>query len=166
MGEQMADRFVIMGVMGCGKSTIGSALAARLSLNFIDGDDLHPQTNVEKMARGEALNDEDRWGWLEEVGRTLRSGGAIIACSALKRRYRDVIRSSADEPICFIWLNGSRETLLERVSKRPGHFMPASLLDSQLATLEPLESDECFLEANIQNDASSIVEDLITKIKR
>lgn len=137
-------RIVVMGVSGCGKSSMGEALAHRLGLPFIEGDALHPPENVAKMASGTPLTDDDRWPWLTRVGEALAApeGGAIISCSSLKRAYRDLLRREAGEGVIFVFLHGSRELLLSRMQHRPGHFMPASLLDSQLATLEPPGVDE------------------------
>ena len=130
-----------MGVSGSGKSTVGAALAERLGTPFVDGDALHPLTNVERMAAGLPLRDEDRWPWLTAVGARLAEGDVVVACSALKRSYRDAIL--AEEPTArFIHLTGSHELLDERMQQRLYHFMPASLLESQLATLEPLAADE------------------------
>ncbi|MBT2486808.1 MULTISPECIES: gluconokinase [unclassified Microbacterium] len=131
-----------MGPSGSGKSTVGLALAERLGAAFVDGDDLHPPSNVAKMAAGIPLDDDDRMPWLALVGETLRASERIVvACSALKRSYRDAIR--AGEPDAFFAeLAVGRSVLAERVKLRSAHFMPASLLDSQLLTLEPLEPDE------------------------
>ncbi|WP_336245085.1 gluconokinase, GntK/IdnK-type [Paeniglutamicibacter quisquiliarum] len=137
-------RVIVMGVSGCGKSTVGELLGAELGAGFLDGDSLHPQSNIDKMAAGHPLDDADREPWLREVGERLGSaepGSMVIACSALKRSYRDLIRSEAPGTV-FIHLHGTVELLTERMSARPGHFMPVGLLESQLATLEPLESDE------------------------
>jgi carbohydrate kinase (thermoresistant glucokinase family) len=137
-------RVIVMGVSGCGKSTVGELLGTELATGFLDGDSLHPQTNIDKMAAGHPLNDEDREPWLREVGERLgsnESGSMVIACSALKRKYRDTIRAHAPGTV-FIHLHGTVEMLAERMAARPGHFMPVGLLESQLATLEPLESDE------------------------
>lgn len=135
---------VVMGVSGSGKTTIGEALAARLGIEFEDADDLHPAANVAKMASGHALTDDDRLPWLAAVGAALataQEAGLVMACSALKRSYRDALLA-AEPRSRFIYLEGSHELLESRVSHREGHFMPASLLDSQLATLEPLGADE------------------------
>jgi gluconokinase len=135
---------VVMGVSGAGKSTVGAALAARLGVGFVDADALHPAANVDKMAAGIALTDDDRWPWLALVGSTLAgaaSEGLVVACSALRRAYRDAIRAAAPE-VLFVHLAVPRADLDERVAGRPGHFMPASLLDSQLETLEALGPDE------------------------
>jgi gluconokinase len=130
-----------MGVSGSGKSTIGAALADRLGLPFVDGDALHPLTNLERMAAGLPLSDEDRWPWLAAVGARLAEGDVVVACSALKRSYRDAILAKA-RGAWFIHLTGSHELLDGRMQRRSDHFMPASLLESQLAALEPLAADE------------------------
>ncbi|MET3903150.1 gluconokinase, GntK/IdnK-type [Paenarthrobacter sp. 4246] len=152
---------VVMGVAGCGKSTIGAALAKRLGAGFLDGDSLHPQANIDKMASGTPLNDDDRAPWLAEIGRRFPASKSalVIACSALKRSYRNIIRS-ADPSVVFVHLHGTRELLNARMTARPGHFMPASLLDSQLATLEPLEDDE----AGVLVDIASPVEDIVNDV--
>ncbi|WP_256869786.1 gluconokinase [Paenarthrobacter ureafaciens] len=150
---------VVMGVAGCGKSTVGAALAERLGARFLDGDSLHPQANIDKMAAGTPLNDDDRAPWLAEIGRRFSTSDAalVIACSALKRAYRDIIRSG-DPSVAFVHLHGTRELLNERMNNRPGHFMPASLLDSQLATLEALEVDESGLSVGIADSVEAIAE--------
>jgi gluconokinase len=130
-----------MGVAGCGKTAIGSALAATLGWRFIEGDTLHPPTNVERMASGLPLRDEHRWGWLDAIGTQIalagREGvGAVAACSALKRAYRDRLRQSGDGML-FIHLEIDKSTAARRVASRRGHFMPASLVDSQFADLQP-----------------------------
>ena len=137
---------VVMGVSGCGKSTIAAMLAGRMRWEFEEGDALHPASNVAKMASGTPLTDEDRWPWLDKVAAHIddwlakgRSG--VITCSALKRRYRDVIIGDrADVRIAY--LKGSRELIANRLAARQGHFMPSALLDSQLATLEEPTPDE------------------------
>src|SRR6478609_1020021 len=137
-------RIVVMGVSGCGKTTIGDLVARELGIPFLDGDSLHPVENVAKMAAGTPLTDEDRWPWLATVGAELAKagdGGLVLACSALRRSYRDAIREQAPDTV-FLHLNGSKEVLAQRVEGRSGHFMPTTLLDSQLATLEPLQEDE------------------------
>lgn len=164
----MTARYIVMGVSGCGKSHIGAAFAVAIGARFIDGDDLHPAANIAKMHRGEPLDDTDRAPWLESVGRAL-APQTVIACSALKRSYRDHIRQSAGAPVVFLVLRGKRSTLLERVSNRPGHFMPPSLLDSQSAILEYPASDETSVVADIENTPEKIVQTFIaglTEIKK
>lgn len=136
-------RIVVMGVSGSGKSTVGAGLAIRLGTAFADADALHPAANVTKMRAGIPLDDTDRAPWLDLVAATLRSaeGGLVVACSALRRTYRDRIRRGAPDAV-FLELDAERALLAERLGARVGHFMPASLLDSQLATLEPLAADE------------------------
>ena len=135
---------VVMGVSGAGKTVVGTALAASLGVEFIDADDLHPAANKAKMAAGIPLTDTDRQPWLVLVGDALHAQpgrGPVMACSALKKIYRDTLRSSAPDAV-FLELEANRAELRERVEHRPGHFMPAALLDSQLQTLEPLRPDE------------------------
>ncbi|QDU72553.1 gluconokinase [Mucisphaera calidilacus] len=132
--------YVVMGVSGCGKSTIGKRLAQRLNLPFYDADDFHPQANRDKMAAGQPLNDHDRQPWLETLAHNIQSwasapeGGAVLACSALKRAYRDTLRSTP--AVRFVLLVGSFELILSRMQQRSDHFMPATLLQSQFDTLE------------------------------
>jgi gluconokinase len=130
-------RVVVMGVSGSGKTTIGKLLAARLGCTFLDGDDFHPPENVAKMAAGTALTDEDRWPWLENLNRNLlENQNAVLACSALKESYRSVL--SRGLPDCrFVHLRGSIEPIRARLGERRHRYMPASLLESQFATLEP-----------------------------
>lgn len=133
-----------MGPSGCGKSTIACALAGSLQARFVEGDELHPPANVEKMRSGTPLGDADRVPWLEAVGRALLeepAGPVVATCSALKRRYRDQLRAAAG-PLVFILPQVSREVLGQRLAARTGHFMPPGLLDSQLADLESLADDE------------------------
>lgn len=132
-----------MGVSGCGKSTIGAMLGERRGLPYKDGDDLHPLDNIEKMAAGTPLTDDNRWLWLTDVATWLHShdDGAIIGCSTLKRSYRDLIRSEAPDAI-LVNLDGDFDLLHQRMHSRPGHFMPPGMLRSQVDTPEPLEADE------------------------
>ena len=137
---------VVMGVSGSGKTTVGEALAAALGWRFVEGDAFHPAANVEKMASGHPLDDDDRRPWLEalaaEIARDDAAGrSSVVGCSALKRAYRDILRAGAPD-VRFLHVHGDKALLIERVSHRPGHFFPAALLDSQLATLEPLGPDE------------------------
>lgn len=139
-------RIVVMGVSGAGKSTLGAALARALDGRFVDGDDLHPQANRDKMAAGVALDDADRAPWLDAVARVLADGPfpVVVACSALRRVYRDRLRQAGK--VVFVHPHGDRAALAARLMIRHGHFMPASLLDSQIATLEPLSPDECAIQ--------------------
>lgn len=136
---------VIMGVSGCGKTVVGRCLAERLGVGFIDADDLHPVRNVLKMTAGEPLTDADRGPWLDAVARELsahkRENGLVIACSALKRAYRDRLRRAAPD-LVLVWLTGPTSLIRNRLAGRSGHFMPAALLESQLGTLEPPADDE------------------------
>ncbi|TCA10270.1 gluconokinase [Rhizobium leguminosarum] len=136
-----AHAIIVMGVSGCGKSSVGEKLAEALHLAFAEGDALHPAANVEKMSKGIPLTDEDRMPWLDRIGDDIKaslekSEGIIVSCSALKRLYRDRLRAAAGGNLFFVYLEGSRALLMKRMGERKGHFMPASLLDSQLATLE------------------------------
>lgn len=163
----MGVRVVVMGVSGSGKSTVGRAVADALGASFVDGDDLHPAANVAKMAAGIPLTDADRAPWLRAVGRTLADGddaGMVVACSALKRSYRDLIRDEAPGTV-FAELDGPRELLQERMI-RPGHFMPASLLDSQLATLEPLQADEAGLRLDIAESPADLAAAIVDRVGR
>lgn len=150
---------VVMGVSGSGKSTVGAAIAQRLGVPFADADDLHPPANIAKMTAGQALDDHDRHPWLEAIGEWLAAhpGGGVMSCSALKRRYRDQLRHHADG-VAFLHLAGSREVIAARQASRPGHFMPASLLTSQFATLEPLESDEAGVVIDVDQSVDAIVQ--------
>ena len=153
---------VVMGVTSCGKSTVGAGIAKRVGAEFVDGDSLHPQSNIDKMASGTPLNDGDRAPWLTEIGRRFASSdaGLVIACSALKRAYRDIIRSG-DPSVVFVHLHGTRELLASRMAARPGHFMPLSLLDSQLETLEELQADEAGVVVDIATPVGQIVDEAV-----
>lgn len=155
----MSFRLVIMGVSGCGKSSVGAALSEALSVPYVDGDDLHPATNVAKMARGEPLTDADRWPWLDLVTETLRSGAPImVGCSALKRVYRDRLRQAGE--VRFLHLAGTPEVIAARLGARRGHFMPPGLLESQFATLEPPGPDEA-ITADIDQPLSQLIAGLL-----
>ena len=136
----------VIGVSGTGKSTLAGRLAQALDAPFLEGDDFHPASNIKKMRRGEPLNDEDRWPWLDALAAAVTAGrsgaGIVAACSALKRRHRDRLRRSIAPPLLFVCLTADRATLAARIHARKGHFMPESLLDSQLATLEQPGPDE------------------------
>lgn len=152
---------VIMGVAGCGKTVVGEQLAVRLGCTFIEGDRLHPPENVARMRSGEPLTDRLREGWLDAVGAALSAEisagrGAVAACSALKRKYRDRIRALCPAAV-FVHLDIDKQTARERVGRRTGHFMPASLVDSQFADLQPLQTDE----AGVTLDGALGVEKLV-----
>lgn len=143
---------MVMGVSGCGKSSIGERLAAQLALPFIEGDSLHPPANIAKMSAGIPLDDDDRWPWLDIIGKRLmdaRDAGVVISCSALKHIYRDRLREAAGGDLVFVYLKGTRDILLTRMTERPGHFFKADLLDSQLATLESPEGEERVVTVDI-----------------
>ncbi|WP_097064223.1 gluconokinase [Sphingomonas guangdongensis] len=136
-----------MGVSGCGKSTLLRALAAALSCPALEGDDYHGAANVAKMRSGQPLDDADRWPWLDRLGTAIggeveQAGIAVAACSALKRRYRERLEAAAGVPLLFVLLDGTRAELAARLAERTRHYMPASLLESQLATLERPQADE------------------------
>jgi len=151
---------VVMGVSGSGKSTVGRALAQRLRVPFADADDVHPPDNIAKMSAGHALDDADREPWLQAVGRWLadhRVQGGVMSCSALKRAYRDTLREHAPD-LELLHLDGTREVIARRQADRRGHFMPASLLTSQLQTLEPLQDDERAVVGDVDQSVEAIVE--------
>jgi len=153
-----------MGVSGCGKSTVGEALAERQGLPFLDGDDFHPEANVDKMSHGIPLTDDDRWPWLAILGAAMRAhadqtGGVVATCSALKRVYRSKLSEAIGLPVVFLLLEGNRDTLFARMSARKDHYMPPSLLDSQLAALELPQSDEPVLTVSIARDVDAIVDE-------
>lgn len=157
---------VVMGVAGTGKSTVAGLLAGRLGWDFQEGDDLHPAANVAKMAAGHPLDDEDRWPWLDRVAAWIdakRAAGepGIITCSALRRVYRDVLRR---DDVTFVHLTGERAFVLDRLTRRQGHFMPPALLDSQFDALEPLGPDERGIEIDLAmtpaQQASEVVDRL------
>lgn len=151
---------IVGGVSGSGKSTVGALLAQRLEVPFLDADSLHPEANVAKMAAGLPLTDIDREPWLVRIGEALAAhsdSGLVLACSALRRTYRDTIRAVAPSTV-FVTLSGSRELIAARMNARSEHFMPPSLLDSQLATFEPLESDENGADVSIDASVDAIVD--------
>jgi len=146
-------RWVVMGVSGCGKSEIGARLAAALGYPFLEGDSFHPTENVAKMSAGIPLNDDDRAGWLLTLQGKIREAaqrgeGLVLSCSSLKRRYRDLLRQG-DPDLRFAHLIGERAVIENRMQSRPGHYMPTSLLDSQLRDLEPLQADEAGLRLDL-----------------
>lgn len=161
----MIKRYVLMGVSGCGKSSVGAALGPALGARYLDGDDLHPPANIAKMARGEALTDADRWPWLDLVGAKLTAPDMILGCSALRQVYRERITKAAGAPVCFIHLQGSHALIGGRMAARAGHFMPTTLLDSQFATLEPPMADELAVTVSIDQSLAAIVADILAQLK-
>jgi gluconokinase len=161
----MVSPIVVMGVSGSGKSTVGAALAQRLHVPFADADDFHPQANIAKMSAGHALDDNDRYPWLETIGDWLAQrcdGGGVMSCSALKRKYRDQLRKHCPT-VGFLHLSGTPEVITRRQASRPGHFMPPSLLKSQFDTLEPLEPDENGVDVDVNQDIDAIVETYLSR---
>jgi gluconokinase len=159
----MASPIVVMGVSGSGKSTVGAALAQRLRVPFADADDFHPPANVAKMTAGQPLDDDDRYPWLEAIGEWLSrhcGDGGVMSCSALRRKYRDQLRRHCLD-VEFMHLSGTPEIIGKRQASRPGHFMPASLLASQFATLEPLEPDEGGIVIDVDQNIDSIVDNYV-----
>jgi gluconokinase len=159
---------VVMGVSGSGKSTVATGLAERLGWPFAEGDDFHPVANVEKMRGGTPLDDEDRWPWLRAladwIGEQERAGkSVVVTCSALKRAYRDVLRDGHPS-VWFAHVTADADLLRERVTHRTGHFMPSSLLDSQLALLEPLQDDESGASVSGAGAAEDVVTGLLTAL--
>jgi gluconokinase len=158
---------VVMGVSGSGKSTVGAALAQRLRVPFADADDFHPAANIAKMTAGHALDDDDRRPWLDSIGTWLaaHADGGVMSCSALKRVYRDQLRSHCAD-VDFLHLAGTPEVIGRRQASRPGHFMPASLLASQFETLEPLAPDEHGVDVNVDQDIDSIINEYVALTQR
>jgi gluconokinase len=159
-----------MGVAGAGKSLVGSSLARALGVDFVEGDEYHPRENVARMAAGIPLTDDDRLGWLRALADRLRAAakadrGLVMACSALKRSYRDLLRAG-DPDVRFILLHGARALLAERIANRRGHYMPASLLDSQLATLEIPSPDEGAWTCDVASPPEAIVAALVALVAR
>lgn len=158
-------RWVVMGVSGAGKSEIGARLAAELGVPFLEGDGFHPPENVAKMSAGTPLDDADRAGWLEmlrgEISAARERGeGLVLSCSSLKRRYRDLLRDG-DPQLRFVHLHGEREILEQRMRTRPGHYMPASLLDSQLRDLEPLQADEAGVRLDLTESPQQLINTIL-----
>jgi gluconokinase len=154
-----------MGVSGSGKSTIAEKLAARLGWDFADGDDFHPASNVAKMSAGHPLTDEDRWPWLQaiadEIDRVASADGhLVVACSALKRAYRDILVHGRDD-IRIVYLDGSQDLIAARMAARKGHFMPRGLLDSQFAALQPPGADEKPITVSIDASIDDIVDAIV-----
>ncbi|QWK81019.1 gluconokinase [Ochrobactrum sp. BTU1] len=150
---------IVMGVSGCGKSSVGRLLAVSLEAEFIEGDDLHSPHNVSKMQAGIPLTDDDRWPWLDAIGNRLAwNPNVVVSCSALRRVYRERLRVAAGRPLTFVCLQGPRQLLFERISARQNHYMPAALLDSQFNTLElPTDEDDAII-VDIERSAQNVAD--------
>jgi len=172
VGDEAAEipcALVVMGVSGSGKSTVADKLAERLGWAFEDGDRFHPASNVAKMSAGQPLTDEDRWPWLQaiagEIDRVCEAGEhAVIACSALKRAYRDILVHGRND-VRIIFLNGTKNLIAGRLAARKGHFMPPGLLDSQFGTLEPPGADENPVTVSIDASVEAIVDDIAHQLR-
>jgi len=167
--KEIPCALVVMGVSGSGKSTIAEKLAERLGWVFEDGDRFHPASNVAKMSAGQPLTDEDRWPWLQaiadEIDRVCKAGErAVIACSALKQAYRDVLVHGRRD-VRIVFLSGTQALIADRLARRKGHFMPPGLLDSQFRTLEPPEKSEHPVTVSIDASVEAIVEDIARQLK-
>ena len=158
--------FIVMGVSGCGKTTVGEQLAQKLALPFYDADDFHSKANIDKMAHGTPLTDDDRRDWLAalatKLGEWEKAGGAVLACSALKEKYRTTLQSESREPLHWVFLDGPKELLLERMGGRKGHYMHQNMLDSQLATLE---RPAYALQLSIKNTPEELVEQIVAALQ-
>ncbi|KAA8828692.1 gluconokinase [Bifidobacterium tissieri] len=164
----MSVHVVVMGVAGCGKSTVAEAIRDRMGYVMAEGDDFHPQANIDKMSAGIPLTDEDRWPWLRVinswmVARDSIGESTVVSSSALKRSYRDVLRENV--PVFFVHLAGTPELIGERIAARKGHFMPPALLPSQFAALEPLQPDEPGIEISIEGTMEEMIERAIAAVK-
>lgn len=158
---------VVMGVTGTGKSTVGALLADRMDVPYAEADAFHSPANIAKMSEGVPLDDDDRWPWLDALGDWARqhsSRGGVISCSALKRAYRDRLRTAAPD-LYFLHLTGDRTLIATRLARREDHFMPAALLDSQFRTLEPLQADERGVEVSIEPGPRTVTEHALSELR-
>lgn len=171
MSNAVSRIVIVMGVAASGKTVTGSAIARSLRVSFLDADDFHPKANKEKMRAGTPLNDDDRWPWLGSFARALREvalrdGLVVGACSALRRAYRDHLVQAAGEAVLFVFLDGPRELLARRIASRVHEYMPAALLDSQLATLEPPTAEENAITVPVSIDIVEAVDRAVAAISR
>jgi gluconokinase len=167
--DKIPCALVVMGVSGSGKSTIADKLAERLSWTYEDGDRFHPASNVAKMSAGHTLTDEDRWPWLQaiadEIDRLCMAGEhAVIACSALKRAYRDVLVHGRSD-VRIVYLDGTQQLIAHRLAQRKGHFMPPGLLESQFSTLQPPDASERPVTVSIDASVEAIVDDIVRQLR-
>jgi gluconokinase len=161
---------VVMGVSATGKTTVAAGVAEELDCEFIEGDVLHPPANIEKMTQGVPLTDEDRWPWLEAIGAWIsqkesRGESAVVTCSALRRVYRDLLREGRPH-VRFLHVTAAADVIRDRMEHRPGHYMPPSLLPSQLATLEPLQADEPGVVITNEGSAAQVLDRALTALGR
>jgi gluconokinase len=161
---------VVMGVSGCGKSTLGALLAERLGWVFEDGDGFHPAANVEKMRAGTPLTDDDRWPWLDAIAARIAAAradgsGVVVACSALRRAYRDRLRAGCTD-LRFLHLTGEPALIMARQAARTGHYMPASLVASQFATLEPPQTEADVIDLDVDPDPPIIAQQAVAALRR
>jgi gluconokinase len=166
--SKMVCALIVMGVSGSGKSTIADQLAERIGWRCEDGDKFHPASNIAKMSAGHPLTDEDRWPWLQaiadEIDRLCKAGErAVIACSALKRAYRDILVHGRDD-VRIVYLDGTQQLIADRLAKRKGHFMPAGLLESQFKTLESPAREENPVTVSIDASVDAIVDDIVRQL--
>lgn len=169
MAIETPSALVVMGVSGSGKSTIAEQLAARLGWRYVDGDLFHPPANVAKMSAGHPLTDEDRWPWLRAIAAEIdrlaaASARAVVACSALKRAYRDILVHGRDD-VRIVFLDGTKDLIAKRLAARKGHFMPPRLLDSQFKTLEPPQPGERPITVSIDASVDGIVNDIVRQLE-
>lgn len=158
---------IVMGVSGCGKTSVGEGIAAHLAAPFVEGDALHPAANIRKMEAGTALTDADRWPWLHTIAARIAAEPGpriVVSCSSLRRSYRDLLRDHAGRPVTFIYLHGSEALLAARMGARTGHFMPPALLTSQLATLEDPRGEPGVVTIDIAPPVAQIVADALTAL--
>jgi gluconokinase len=169
MTETSCPRLIIiMGVSGCGKSTVAESLADTMNGQFLDADDYHPAANIEKMHRGDALSDNDRWPWLQHFGKSMaqQTGIVVGACSALRQIYRQRLIDAANEAILFVYLNGEKQLIQKRLVSRNNHFMPTSLLDSQFAALEVPDTSEQAISVEISDPCHQVAKQVLFQLKQ